>query len=74
LIVSLMLKEGYRQADIAVKMKISNGRAYYLVKNARSLDLELVKEYVKKLGDLDYKIKSGQLEMKNGFEFFLFGL
>ncbi|MDD3999711.1 MAG: DNA polymerase III subunit delta [Bacilli bacterium] len=74
LLVGTMLKAGYRQADVAYKMKVSNGRAYYLVKNARSMDLDKVKDYVIKLGDLDYKIKSGQIEMKNGFEFFLFGL
>jgi DNA polymerase-3 subunit delta len=74
LIVGLMLQDNYRQADIAKKMRISNGRAYYLVKNARSLDLKTVQDYVMKLGDLDYKIKSGQLELKSGFEFFLFGL
>ncbi len=74
LLVSIMLKDGYRQADIASKMRISNGRAYYLVKNARSMNLNKVKEYVIKLGNLDYKIKSGQIDMKSGFEFFLFGL
>ena len=66
----MMLQAGYRQADVASKMKISSGRAYYLVKNSRSMDLNKVKEYVIKLGDLDYKIKSGQIDIKQGFEFF----
>jgi hypothetical protein len=38
------------------------------------MNLNKVKEYVIKLGNLDYKIKSGQIDMKSGFEFFLFGL
>jgi DNA polymerase-3 subunit delta len=73
LLVNLMLKAGLKQADIALKMKVSPGRAYYLVKNAKSLDYEIIRDYVKELGELDYKIKSGQIEIKNGFEFFLFG-
>lgn len=74
LLVSMMLQAGYRQADVATKMKVSSGRAYYLVKNAKSMDLNKIKEYVMKLSDLDYKIKSGQIDIKQGFEFFLFGL
>lgn len=74
LLVRIMLQDGYSQADVAEKMKISSGRAYYLVKNARSMDLDKIKKYVIKLGDLDFKIKSGLIDIKNGFEFFLFGL
>jgi DNA polymerase-3 subunit delta len=74
LLVGIMLLEGYKQSEIAEEMGVSSGRAYYLVKNARSIDLDTVKSYIVKLGDLDYKIKSGQIEAKTGFEFFLFGL
>lgn len=74
LLARIMLESGYTQADIAERMGISSGRAYYLVKNARGIDFEKIKINVKKLGDLDYKIKSGQIDIKSGFEFFLFGL
>lgn len=74
LFVSTMLQEGYKQSDVANVMKTSSGRAYYLVKNARSIELETVKSYIIKLGNLDYQIKSGQIDPKTGFEFFLFGL
>lgn len=74
LLVGIMLQEGYKQSDIAEEMGVSSGRAYYLVKNARSIDLDKVRSYIVKLGDLDFKIKSGQIEAKTGFEFFLFGL
>ena len=74
LVVNIMLKEGYKQADVATSMNVSNGRAYYLVKNARSVDLEKTESYIIKLGELDYKIKSGLLDSKTGFEFFLFEL
>lgn len=74
LLARIMLESGYTQADIAKKMNISSGRAYYLVKNARAVDLEKIKRNMKKLGDLDFRIKSGQIDIKSGFEFFLFGL
>jgi DNA polymerase-3 subunit delta len=74
LTVNLMLKGGYNQADVAASMGVSSGRAYYMVKNARSLDYELLRKYVAQLSELDYKIKSGQTDVRTGLEFFLFGI
>lgn len=74
LVVNLLLQEGATQADIAAKMGVSPNRAYYLLKDARELDVENIKEYVIKLSELDYNIKSGQVDPKMGFEYFLFGL
>ncbi|MDD4387613.1 MAG: DNA polymerase III subunit delta [Bacilli bacterium] len=74
LTVNLMLQEGYRQADVAQAMEVSSGRAYYMVRNARSFDYNLIRKYVSQLSDLDYKIKSGQIDVKTGLEFFLFGI
>jgi DNA polymerase-3 subunit delta len=74
LTVNLMLKSGYNQADVAASMGVSSGRAYYMVKNARSLDYELLRKYVAQLSELDYKIKSGQTDVRTGLEFFLFGI
>jgi DNA polymerase-3 subunit delta len=73
-LVNTMLQEGYKQADIARVLKVSPGRAYYMVRNAKSLDIEKVKEYIQKLGDLDFNMKSGKVDIKAGFELFLFGL
>ena len=69
LIVQAMLEEGYKQGEIAEMMNFSSGRAYYVVKNARSLKPQIVKEYVEKLGELDYKVKSGQIDINTGLEF-----
>lgn len=74
LITNLLLKDGYKQYDIANFLGVSPGKAYYLVKNSKSIDIENAKNYIKKLGNLDYKIKSGQVDAKTGFEFFLFGI
>jgi DNA polymerase-3 subunit delta len=70
--VSLMLKAGYKQQEIATTLNVSTGKAFYLVKYARSMDLHTAESYVLKLGELDYKIKSGLIDPKTGFEFFLF--
>ena len=74
LIVNLLLSEGATQADIARRLNVSNSRAYYLVKDARALDVENIKKYIVELSKLDYNIKSGQVDSKKGFEFFLFSL
>jgi len=73
-LVNTMLLEGYKQADIAKALKVSPGRAYYMVRNARNLDKQKVSEYIQKLGNLDYNMKSGKVDIKVGFELFLFGL
>lgn len=73
-IVNTILLEGYKQADVARMMKVSSGRAYYMVRNAKNLDIKLVEEYIKRLGNLDFQIKSGKVDIKAGFELFLFGL
>lgn len=73
-LVNTILQEGYKQADVAKMLRVSPGRAYYMVRNAKNLDLNKVKEYIIKLGDLDYQMKSGKVDIKAGFELFLFGL
>ena len=74
LLVNYMLEEGAKQNDIAMRMGTSTNRAYYLIRNAKSFDIQSAKEYLVKLGELDYKIKSGQIDARTGFEFFLFQL
>lgn len=73
-LVNTILQEGYKQADVSRILKVSPGRAYYMVRNARNLDIDKVKDYVTKLGDLDFQMKSGKVDIKAGFELFLFGL
>lgn len=70
--VSLMITNGYKQQDVANSLNVSSGKAFYLIKNARSMNFNTIESYVLKLGELDYKIKSGLIDAKTGFEFFLF--
>ena len=74
LLVNLLLEQGLTQGDVALKMGVSNNRAYYLVKDAKMLDINSIKEYICKLSELDCNVKSGQVDPKMGFEYFLFGL
>ena len=71
---SSMLQANYKQADIAQKMGVSTGRAYYLVKDARSFPLKVIEEKIIALGELDYQIKTGQIDKTTGLELFLFTL
>ena len=44
------------------------------LKNAKGIDVAKAEDYLCELSNLDYKIKSGQVDAKTGFEFFLFSL
>lgn len=62
---------GYSQKDIMAYFKVSSGRAYYMKKNAESINLDQLETYMRDLSDLDYKIKSGQIDKGFGMELFL---
>lgn len=69
-----LLQEGYKQGEIASLFKISNGRAYYLVNDAKTFKVSTLEEYVVKLSKLDYQIKSGQVDKGLGMELLLLSL
>lgn len=71
LTTSKLLKKGYSQNDIAKFYGISSGRAYYIVQDAKSFKLEDLESNVNKLAELDFKIKSGQIDRNTGIEVFL---
>lgn len=69
-----LLKSGYSQADIAKLYNVSNSRAYYIVKDAKNFRMEDLENYVVKMADLDYKIKSGKIDKSIGLELILLQL
>lgn len=71
--VCLMLSKGYKQIDIANTLGVSTGRAYYIIKSARSFKIEKLENLLLQLHDLDYRIKTGKIDKNTGFEMFLFG-
>lgn len=72
--VKLLIDQGMRQDEIANYFHISSGRAYYMVKNAKGVHIELMEEHLQKLGQLDFDIKSGNIEKKLGVELYLLGV
>lgn len=74
LIVSQMIEAGFSQADIASFLEVSMGRAYYMMKNAKTFQVNIIQERISQLADLDFKIKTGQIDSLAGLEMFLFSL
>lgn len=71
LLVKMLVKEGYEQAQVASKMKVSPNRAYYMIKNANMFSVDVIKKYINNIALLDYNIKSGKVDKRIGFEEFL---
>lgn len=72
--VKLLVNKGLRQDEIANHFHISNGRAYYMVKNAKDIASDLIEHHLQKLGQLDFDIKSGRIDKKLGVELYLLGV
>lgn len=73
LLTQLYLKEGLSQDEIHQKFSYySIYKIGYMIKNARMVEEDKVLKNINKLAELDYKIKSGQIEGKTGFELLLF--
>ncbi len=70
----LLIDKGMRQDEIASYFHISNGRAYYMVKNAKDVNVNLLESHLQKLGQLDFDIKSGNIDKKLGVELYLLGV
>lgn len=60
--IAKLMKAGYSQNDIAKLYNVTPGRAYYMVRNAKSFKIQDLENYIIKLNDLDYLIKSGQID------------
>ena len=74
LLVKMLVKEGFEQAQVASKMKVSPNRAYYMIKNANMFSSDVIKKYINNIALLDYNIKSGKVDKRIGFEEFLLNL
>ncbi len=74
LTTSKLLKKGYSQSDIAKFYSITNGRAYYMVKESSNFDVSALEKVMIEISNLDYLIKTNQIDRNIGFELFLFKL
>lgn len=66
-----LIDAGYSQSDIMKYFNVSKGRAYYMKKNATSIQEDILVKHIQLLSDLDYKIKSGKIDKRLGLETFL---
>lgn len=69
--VKHLVKQGKDKSEVARYYNASAGRAYYMMKNASSVKIEVVKKHLKKLEEIDYQIKSGQIDKRIGLELFI---
>ena len=56
--------------EIASLFKVSPGRAYYMVQNARSSNLTKIMDNLDYLNQLDMNIKTGKVDQDLGLELF----
>ena len=70
----LLLNKGMNQSQIANVLGVSPGRAYYIMKDAKSFDIDILESKIIELCDLDYNIKTGKIDKVSGLELFLFGI
>lgn len=68
----LMLEANYNQDAVSKVLGVSPGKAYYVLKNAKKMNLSKIEKFIHHIGELDYKIKSGQVDIQTGLELFLF--
>ena len=71
--IKIYLDNNKGQDFIAEKMNMSRGRAYYSMKEAKSINLSFLKMNIDEISELDYKIKSGKIEKKIGLELYIVG-
>lgn len=69
--VKHLIKQGKDKTDVARYYNASSGRAYYMMKNANSVKLPIVEKHLRKLEEIDYQIKSGQIDKRTGLELFI---
>ena len=66
--VNILLKGGLNQG--AELFGISPGRAFYMIKNAKDVHLNSIKENLDLLNELELNIKSGKIDQNLGLELY----
>lgn len=69
----LLVNQRKSQAFISKALQVSSGKAYYMIKEAKSIRLSDIQSYIDQVARLDYLIKSGRINKDIGVELFLLG-
>jgi len=69
-----LLASGMNQDGIQQYLNVKRGRAYYMVKNARTYPRPYVEKVLKQLETFDLKIKTGLMDKTLALELFIMGL
>ncbi len=69
-----LIKQKYKNADIMKYFNASKGRVYYMMQNARNVEDQHLMKILEQIEDLDYRIKSGQIDKALGMELFLLSI
>ena len=72
--VNILAKSGITQADIQDLFNVSSGKAYYMLKNAKAVDIYEIKKNLSMLNDLDYQIKTCKVDQNIGLELYFLKL
>lgn len=71
--IQLLIEQGYKQEQIAEQLKMKSGRVFYLMKDAKKINKNLINKLINQFAELDFKIKSGRIDKKIGLELLLLG-
>lgn len=69
-----LYKKGYTERDIASNLSIHPFRIKKALEKGRLFESKTILTYLEQLANLDYQIKSGQIDKKLGLELFFLGL
>lgn len=74
LLTKQCLEKNMNMNEIASTLSVSSGRASHLVSDSKAFSVKELEYNVLKFHDLDYKIKSGQIDPSTGVEVLIFGV
>lgn len=69
-----LIKTKATKQEISKALSVSEGKAYYLMDEAKGIKYKELSPYIKAIIDLEYKIKTGQIDDGSGLELFLLQL